>query len=84
MEYQIQYDRQGKSRRRRPAGKWQKNCVHIVLLVGAAAILLWSADVNVREIISAADMMADALKQGSGVKDAFSEFCLDILRGTVQ
>ena len=83
MEYQIQYNLNGKSKSTKPVAKWLKYGAYGLMFLCICELLIWTAGVDLRAVWTAAEIMADALKQGSGVKDAFSEFCLDILRGAV-
>lgn len=83
MEYQIRYDRNGESKRIKPSGKWLKYCRRLLVILCVICSLLWALDVDMSQVFSAADSLVVSLQEGNGIEDAFSEFCLDILEGTV-
>ena len=81
MNYQIKYDCKGDSTRIYGTRKWLKRiCVGLVCGV-LILICVWSFRADWSVTLNAMESMAGAIGQGSGMQDAFGEFCLDILQG---
>ena len=79
MSYEIIYDISGKMKR---LPRWKKHAkllaIALVVVVVLAAFAMpfhttWQSTWN------ALDVFANNLEQGSGIADAFSEFCFEIL-----
>ena len=81
MYYQIQYGADGQSKRSGLTRKWIARIGLCLLGICVLVGVLWSANGDWAVTVGAMEEMADALKQGSNVTDAFTTFCLQILEG---
>ena len=81
LGYRIQYDNYGaaryRSRKVRRVNPWICLC-GIILAVLA---LRYISGMDFKVTATALEDMAVNLQQGSGVQEAFSRFCLDVLQG---
>lgn len=81
MAYQITYDLSGYMKR---ISQWKRRLAYfsgMLLVIAVIIALLWTAGGDWSVTVSALEGMAEDLGQGSGLREAFSEFCLDVLRG---
>ena len=81
MHYQIKYNWTGSSRHISPTKKWLFRIGLTLCATAICAVVLWSMNADWTVTVDALEHMADALQQGSGIKDAFSTFCVDVLKG---
>lgn len=81
MGYEINYDIWGKMSLSSDRKKVFKICFWIFTVVTLGAFLFYAAGNELSAAVSALDVMALELQEGSGIKEAFSEFCIDILEG---
>ena len=81
MNYQIKYDQTGEAKRVTAVKLWMKFAGLVFLVVGLCLAVAWSFDGDWAVTVSALETMAEDLEQGSGLKAAFSEFCIEILQG---
>ncbi len=81
MAYQIAYDLSGQMKRIPQWKKYLKSFGGVMLVIGVIAVMLWAAGGEWAVTVTALDAMAENLWHGSGLQEAFSEFCLDILQG---
>lgn len=81
MNYEIKYDCAGDSRHITETKKWLLRVVLVLFAIVFCAVFLWSFNGNWSVTVDAMEDMAEAIRQGSDIADAFSSFCLDILWG---
>lgn len=81
MNYQIMYEPSGGVKRIATVQKWQKIVGFGILIVAICAVALWSLGGDWSVTVNALEDMAENLQQGSALQEAFSSFCLDILKG---
>ena len=79
MGYEIKYEWMGKARRLTPLNKWVKVFRTIILAVCVFACMLWIIGGDWELTLRALEAMAEDLRQGIDVKNAFSEFCIEVL-----
>ena len=81
MAYQIEYGANGArtiyTKSRIPIRKIGITMAILVL----GAIILWSSGCDWSVTAAALETMAEEVGQGSGIADAFSTFCIEILQG---
>lgn len=81
MDYQIKYELTGEAKRVTVGKVWMKYVAFGLLAVGLCAAILWSAGADWAVTVGALEGMAEELGQGSGIREAFSSFCLEVLQG---
>lgn len=81
MAYQIQYDISGNMKRRSTRWHWLKYAACALLALATFAGLFRMANDDWAITVSALERMAEDIGHGSGLQEAFSDFCLDILQG---
>lgn len=81
MHYQIKYGCTGDSRRISCIKKWTSRVGVGLCILALCVVFLWSLNGDWAVTVAAMEDMAGAIAQGSGIKDAFGAFCLDILKG---
>ena len=81
MHYQISYDQTGCAQRISAAKVWIKYITIGVIATAFFWSVLWSTGMDWGATLDALEQMAVNLGDGENMKDAFSEFCLDILKG---
>lgn len=81
MGYEINYDIWGKMSLISKKKKVFKICLWIFTAVTLGAFLFYAAGNELSAAVSALEVMALEMQEGSGIKEAFSEFCVDILEG---
>ena len=81
MSYRIRYDSCGitryLSRKKRRFNPW----IYFCCIILAVLALRYISGMDFHVTAMALENMAVHLKQGSGVQEAFSQFCLDVLQG---
>ena len=81
MSYQIRYDSRGIakyiSRKKRKWNPWICLCFTILVII----CLRYISGMDFKVTATALDAMAQQVKQGNSVQEAFSQFCLDVLQG---
>ena len=83
MNYEIKYELTGKAKRISMRKKWLQYIGCGAIFVVLCMTVIWSAGGDWAVTVNALESMSVNLQQGSGLLDAFSSFCLDVLRGTV-
>ena len=81
MGYRISYDTSGDVKKVRYWEKYMSRICKVFLIGAALFVLLWAESADFTATLHAFEVMAMELGQGSGFKEAFSEFCLDVLEG---
>ena len=81
MAYEIAYDLSGQMRRIPQWKRQLRRFVGAITVIGVIVALIWVAGADWPVTVAALDAMAENLVQGSGLQEAFSGFCLDILQG---
>lgn len=81
MHYQIKYGQTGQARSVSSSKIWIQYIAITLLSVGFLCALLWSAGMDLGVTVDALEQMAIDLGAGSDLKEAFSGFCLEILKG---
>lgn len=81
MGYQIKYDASAGSKRITNRKIWLKYGAIGLLTVVMIGAAVWSLGADWAVTVSALEGMAVDLEQGSGLKEAFSAFCLEVLKG---
>ena len=81
MHYQIKYGQTGEAKRVSTAKVWTKYIVFALLAVGFCWAILWSTGMDRGVTVDALEQMAIDLGEGENLKEAFSGFCLEILKG---
>ncbi|MBE6958942.1 MAG: hypothetical protein E7447_07325 [Ruminococcaceae bacterium] len=81
MAYQITYDIAGSAKYVTSSRRRYRRIGFILLILGLSAILLWSGGGDWAVTVGAMEEMVEQLSEGTGMKEAFSAFCLEILNG---
>ena len=81
VNYQIMYEPSGGAKRLVTAQKWLKIVGFGILIMVICAVALWSLGGDWTVTVNALENMAESLQQGNALQEAFSSFCLDILKG---
>ena len=81
MQYEIKYDRAGRSRHITTTKRWALRIGISLCLIALCTVTLWSMNADWSVTVDALEDMAGALQEGNRIQEAFSEFCLDILKG---
>lgn len=81
MKYKISYDQFGASKRITRTGMILKMGGYLVAVCAIFGLMLWSVGVDLHTTGEALEELAIDLSSGDGVEEAFSNFCLEILRG---
>lgn len=81
MQYEIKYDWTGRSRHITTTKKWAIRVGISLCVIALCVVVIWSMNADWAVTVDALDNMAGALQDGSRIQDAFSGFCLDILKG---
>ena len=81
MNYEIKYELSGDAKRISAAKKWMKIATFGLAGVCIISAIIWSFDGNWALTATALEDMAANLGDGMGIREAFSEFCLEILEG---
>ncbi len=81
MGYEIRYDLSGKMRKISAGQRRMKYIGGIFLTLAVLTTVIWSLGADWAVTVDAFEEMARDLGQGSGIQQAFSGFCLDILQG---
>lgn len=81
VAYQISYDATGGVKKVRYSGKYMSGVMTIFLIVFILFSVLWFNGLDVVTTVEALEEMACNIGNGNGIKEAFSEFCIDILEG---
>ena len=79
MSYRINYDIWGKMSQISRKKKVLKMCLWLFAVVILGIFLFYNNEFS--DTVSALEVMAQELREGSGIKEAFSEFCIDVLEG---
>ena len=79
MGYEINYDIWGKMSKISAKKKVFQICLWVVAAVTLGVFLFYGN--GLRSAVSSLEVMAQEIQDGSGIKEAFSEFCIDILEG---
>lgn len=81
MEYQIRYERNGEAKYTTVLDKRRRCLMWALTGIIILSAAIWSMGADWAVTRDALEGMAENLVQGNELKEAFSEFCLDILRG---
>ena len=81
MGYEIHYGPAGEMRKIARYRKHLKKTLVLFILVAVLLLLYHAFDEEIYVMVAALEGMAGNVQEGSGIKEAFSEFCLDILEG---
>lgn len=81
MGYQIQYGLSGEMRRISASRKWARNALKALAVIAVVMVAAWSLGADWGVIVTALESMAGQLREGGGMQEAFSSFCLEILEG---
>ena len=81
MNYQIKYDEIGQSRRISAARAWMRYIAIAVIAAAFCWVILWSTGMDWGVTVDALEQMAIDLGEGEALQEAFSGFCLEILKG---
>lgn len=81
MSYQIKYGQTGQAKRISTAKIFAKYITFALLGVAFCWAALWSTGMDWGVTVDALEQMAIELGDGENLKEAFSGFCLEILKG---
>ena len=81
MGYEIRYGSPGEMRRIAKYKIHLKKVLSLFVLATALLLLYHAFDKEICVAVNALEGLAGKVQEGSGIKEAFSEFCLDILEG---
>ena len=81
MGYRIKYQWMREAQQITTAGKWFKVGMVLLFMVCAAGFLFWLSGGVWSTTVSALEGMAEDIRGGENLKDAFSTFCLEVLQG---
>ena len=81
MHYQIKYDCTGDSRHITATRKWSMRIAVSLVVLLLCSVVLWTFGGDRAVTIDALESMAQTVREGTDIKEAFSSFCLDILYG---
>lgn len=81
MNYQIKYELTGEAKRVTAIKPWGKYTCLALLVVALCLAIVWSFGGDWAITVGALESMVEDLVQGSDLKEAFSAFCLEVLRG---
>ena len=79
MGYRINYDIWGKMSQISRKKKLLKMCFWVFAAAVVGFFVFYGSAFH--SAVSALEVMAQEIQEGSGIKEAFSEFCIDILEG---
>ena len=81
MAYQIEYGRAGTAKYVSLLRRKYRKITAVLLISALLLALIWSTGCDWRVTVAAMDEMAEHLSQGSDIQEAFSAFCIEILKG---
>lgn len=81
MEYQIRYERNGEAKYTTVSAKRRRSFMWVLAGITILAVAVWSMGADWAVTRDALEGMAENLGQGIELKEAFTEFCLDVLQG---
>lgn len=81
MAYRIEYEHAGTAKRNCGRGIIFKYALWSLGTVAIVTAILWSLGGDWTVTVGALESMAKSLGKGSAWKEAFSDFCLEILQG---
>ena len=83
MAYEIKYTALGSAKTVTPA-RHCLNYLGVFLLIALLIVgIFWSSGADWGVTVNALEEMAGQLKQGSGIENAVTVFCQEVLRGSV-
>ena len=81
MKYKIVYHDNGTMHQMNKNRQWMKPLTMLVVLLTVFTVLCYFSGMDWQVTWRALEEMAHELGQGSGMRAAFTSFCLDILQG---
>lgn len=81
MNYQIKYELTGEAKRISALKRWTTYVGLTIIAVIVCLSIAWSLGGDLAVTLGALETMAEDLEQGSELKAAFSQFCIEILQG---
>ena len=81
MGYEIHYGPAGEMRRIAKYKVHLKKTLALIAFVAVLLLLYHAFDEEIHLAVNALEGMAGKVQEGSGIKEAFSEFCLEVLEG---